>query len=389
MHVSCVQENLAKGLSIVGRAVATRSTLPVLSNVLLETDEGRLKLSATNLEIGVTCWVGAMIEQEGSITVPGRLLGDLVSSLASDRVISLQTKGASLHLKSGGFDANLRGIPAEEFPVIPQVANQASCGVAPLELQEGLSQVAFAAATDDTRPVLAGVQLAFRGNTLTLAAADGFRLAVRTIEVARPLGQDQDIVVPARAVQELARIITDQEEPIEIVVTPNRSQVLFHLNTVDLVSRLIEGTFPNVQQIIPSRYTTRVIVNTKDLQNANKIASLIARDANNIVRLTVNGSEPVADSNQNGASGSPGSVQVGAMADVGDSTESVAAVVEGETLQVTIAFNGKYLGDVLGAVNATQVTVDLNSPSSPGVIRPVGATDHTHVIMPMHLSRPG
>jgi len=389
MHVSCVQENLAKGLSIVGRAVATRSTLPVLSNVLLETDEGRLKLSATNLEIGVTCWVGAMIEQEGSITVPGRLLGDLVSSLASDRVISLQTKGASLHLKSGGFDANLRGIPAEEFPVIPQVANQASCGVAPLELQEGLSQVAFAAATDDTRPVLAGVQLAFRGNTLTLAAADGFRLAVRTIEVARPLGQDQDIVVPARAVQELARIITDQEEPIEIVVTPNRSQVLFHLNTVDLVSRLIEGTFPNVQQIIPSRYTTRVIVNTKDLQNANKIASLIARDANNIVRLTVNGSEPVADSNQNGASGSPGSVQVGAMADVGDSTESVAAVVEGETLQVTIAFNGKYLGDVLGAVNATQVTVDLNSPSSPGVIRPVGVTDHTHVIMPMHLSRPG
>jgi DNA polymerase-3 subunit beta len=389
MHVSCVQENLAKGLSIVGRAVATRSTLPVLSNVLLETDEGRLKLSATNLEIGVTCWVGAMIEQEGSITVPGRLLGDLVSSLASDRVISLQTKGASLHLKSGGFDANLRGIPAEEFPVIPQVANQASCGVAPLELQEGLSQVAFAAATDDTRPVLAGVQLAFRGNTLTLAAADGFRLAVRTIEVARPLGQDQDIVVPARAVQELARIITDQEEPIEIVVTPNRSQVLFHLNTVDLVSRLIEGTFPNVQQIIPSRYTTRVIVNTKDLQNANKIASLIARDANNIVRLTVNGSEPVADSNQNGASGSPGSVQVGAMADVGDSTESVAAVVEGETLQVTIAFNGKYLGDVLGAVNTTQVTVDLNSPSSPGVIRPVGVTDHTHVIMPMHLSRPG
>ena len=195
--------------------------------------------------------------------------------------------------------------------------------------------------------------------------------------------------MPARAVQELARIITDQEEPIEIVVTPNRSQVLFHLNTVDLVSRLIEGTFPNVQQIIPSRYTTRVIVNTKDLQNANKIASLIARDANNIVRLTVNGSEPVADSNQNGASGSPGSVQVGAMADVGDSTESVAAVVEGETLQVTIAFNGKYLGDVLGAVNATQVTVDLNSPSSPGVIRPVGVTDHTHVIMPMHLSRPG
>src|SRR5437762_5940894 len=284
MQVSCVQENLAKGLAIVGRAVATRSTLPVLSNVLIENDQSRLKLAATNLEIGVTCWIGAMIEQEGSITVPGRLLADLVSSLATDQVIAVQTKGASLHLHCKGFDANLRGIAAEDFPVIPEVSNQSTCGVDAKELHEALSQVSFAAATDDARPVLSGVQFAFRGNTLTLAAADGFRLAVRSLEVARPLGQDLDIVVPVRAVQELTRILTEQEEPVEIVVTPNGSQVLFHLNTIDLVSRLIEGTFPNVQGIIPSRYQTRVILNTKDFLNANKIASLIARDANNIVR---------------------------------------------------------------------------------------------------------
>ena len=383
MQISSVQENLAKGLGIVGRAVATRSTLPVLGNVLLETDQSRLKLAATNLEIGITCWVGAMVEQEGSITVPGRLFSDLVSSLAVDKVVALQTKGSSLHVTCAGYEANLRGIPAEEFPVIPNVSNQASCGVAPRELQEALGQVSFAAATDDTRPVLAGILFSFRGNALTLTAADSFRLAVRQIEVVKPLGEDVDIIVPLRTVQELSRILSDQEEPVEIMVTPNRSQILFHLNSVDLVSRLIEGTYPNVQQVIPTRSATRVLLNTKDFQNANKIASLIARDANNIVRLTINGSN--GDSASNGQP--PGSVTIGAVADVGDSRSSVDAVIEGENSQITIAFNGKYLSDVLGVINTTQVSLELNSPSSPGVVRPVGASNYTHVIMPMHLSR--
>jgi DNA polymerase III subunit beta len=389
MQVSCVQENLAKGLGIVGRAVATRSTLPVLSNVLLENDQSRLKLAATNLEIGVTCWIGAMIEQEGSITVPGRLLNDLIASLPPDKIVSLQTKGASLKVACSGVEANLRGIAADEFPVIPQVSNPASCAVGPHELQEALSQVAFAAATDDTRPVLAGVLFSFRGDMLTMAAADGFRLAVRGVEVARPLGQDVDIVVPVRAVQELARIVGDQEEPVEIVLPAGReraNQVLFHLNNVDLVSRLIDGTFPNVQQIIPTKFQTRVILTTKDFQNANKIASLVARDANNIVRLSVSGAGS-ARSSDNDATGS---LDVAAMADVGDTKDTIDAVVEGETPQITIAFNGKYLSDVLGAVGTNQVSLELNSPSSPGVLRPVGGTNnHVHVIMPMHLSRPG
>lgn len=387
MQISCVQENLAKGLGIVGRAVATRSTLPVLGNVLIETDQSRLKLAATNLEVGITCWVGAMIEQEGSLTVPGRLLSDLVSSLAPDKVVTMQAKGASLHVTCAGYDTNLRGIPAEEFPVIPQVANQSSCGIGPQELQEALSQVAFAAATDDTRPVLAGVHFSFRGNGLTLTAADSFRLAVRQLEVVKPLGQDIDIIVPLRTVQELTRILGDQEEPVEITVTPNRSQVLFHLNSVDLVSRLIEGTFPNVQQVIPTRSATRVILNTKDFQNANKIASLIARDANNIVRLTVNAADESVPATANGAGNAPSTVTIGAVADVGDTKGAVEAVVEGESSQLTIAFNGKYLSDVLGVINTAQVSLELNSPSSPGVVRPVGASNYTHVIMPMHLSR--
>lgn len=387
MHVSCVQENLAKGLATVGRAVATRSTLPVLSNVLIETDQSRLKLAATNLEIGITCWVGAMIEQEGNITVPGRLFGDLVSSLAVDKPVELQTKAASLHVACAGYETNLRGIPAEEFPVIPQVSNEASCSVAPDALQEALGQVAFAAATDDTRPVLAGILFSFRGSSLTLTAADSFRLAVRQLEVVRSLGQDVDVIVPLRTVQELSRVLGDQEEPIEIMVTPNRSQVLFHLNSVDLVSRLIEGTFPNVQQVIPTRSAMRVILKTKEFQNANKIATLIAHDANNIVRLTINGGDGAPSDGGEGEDGPAGTMTVGAMADVGDTKGSVDAVVEGESSQLTVAFNGKYLNDVLGVINTAQVSLELNSPSSPGVVRPVGSSDYTHVIMPMHLSR--
>lgn len=385
MRISCVQENLAKGLAIVGRAVATRSTLPVLSNVLLQTDQSRLKLAATNLEIGITCWVGAMVEEEGSITVPGRLFSDLVSSLAADQVVELQTKGQSLHVSCAGYEANLRGIGADEFPVIPEVTNQPSCGVGPRELQEALGQVSFAAATDDTRPVLAGILFSFRGSSLTLTAADSFRLAIRHLEVVRPLGQDVDIIVPLRTVQELSRILGDQEEPVEIMVTPNRSQVLFHLNSVDLVSRLIEGTYPNVQQVIPTRAAMRVILNTKDFQNANKIALLIARDANNIVRLSINGGTEAVG--QNGKAEAPGTMTVGAVADVGDTRGEVAAIVEGDSPQLTIAFNGKYLSDVLGVINTAQVSLELNSPSSPGVVRPVGATNYTHVIMPMHLTR--
>lgn len=383
MRLSCVQENLAKGLAAVGRAVATRSTLPVLGNVLIETDQGRLKLAATNLEIGVTCWVGAMIESDGSLTIPGKLLGDLVSSLSADRRINLATKSNSLHVtvEGGSFDANLRGIPSEEFPMIPQVTGQPGWVMAPRELQDGLSQVAFAAASDDTRPILAGVQFAFRGGSLHLAAADGFRLAVREVEVAQATGGDLDLVVPARAVQELTRLLGDQEESVEVTVTPNRNQVLFHLSTTDLVSRLIEGTFPNVQQIIPTRFSTKVILPTKEFQNASKVASLISRDANNIVKLSIDGERT------RGPEGSPGSVIVAAQGDVGEVENEVSAVVEGDQSQLTIAFNGKFLQEVLSAITTSQVSLELNSPASPGVIRPVGGARLTHVIMPMHLTR--
>lgn len=378
MRVSCLQDNLAKGLSVVGRAVAPKSTLPAISNVLIATEESRLKLAATNLEIGITCWIGAMIEEEGSITVPAKLLADFVNSLPNDKIeMVLNERTKSVNLRCSRYEANLKGLDAEEFPPIPRVTDDCTTAVDPVMLQDAIGQVAFAAATDDTRPVLAGVHCSFNEDNLTMAAADGFRLAVRKLALTKPVPRRLDIIVPARSLQELARVISEEEEPVEITVTPNKSQVLFHTSSVDLVSRLIEGTFPNYQQIIPQKHNTRVLVNTTEFLKATKIASFFARDSANIVKLEATPGDEL----------SPGRMTVAATAaEVGDTVGGLDAIIEGDPAH--IAFNAKYLADVLSVLSTSQVGLEVTSPSSPGVIKPVGNDDnYTHVIMPMHTAR--
>ena len=210
MKVSVLQENLAKGLSIVGRAVATKSTLPVLGNILLSTDKGRLKLSATNLEIGINCWVGAKVEDEGAITVPARLLSEYVSNLPNDRIdMELTLRTHTLNLACARVKTNIKGIDAEEFPLIPVVTDQPTLVISPDLLKEMIAQVAFAAATDESRPVLAGVLASFDGaaGTFTLAAADGFRLSVRAAALPNNASGKLDVIIPARTLQEVARIL--------------------------------------------------------------------------------------------------------------------------------------------------------------------------------------
>ena len=378
MKLSCTQENLSRGLGIVGRAVATRSPLPVTSNVLLATDDARLKLAATNLDIAITCWVQAKVEEDGATTVPARLLGEFVGSLPNDRVdMKLNERQRSLNLKCGPFEANVKGIDADEFPPIPPVGSEAPIVLEAKAFHDAIEQVAFAAATDDSRPVLAGVSMSFDGDRLTLAAADGFRLAVREMTLPEPVGDRIDIIVPARAMTELARVMSDDDETLRINVTPNRSQVLFSLPNVQLVSRLIEGTFPNYRQIIPAKHTTRVVVSTKEFLGATRIASFFARDSANIVRLQATPGEQLA----------PGRLTVAATAaEVGDTVGGIDAAIEGDEAQ--IAFNAKYLTDVLSVLGESQVALEVTSPSSPGVVRPSGSDNgYTHVIMPMHVAK--
>jgi len=365
---------LAKGLSVVGRAVATRSTLPVLSNVMLSTDNGRLKLSATDLEIGINCWIGAKVEEDGATTVPARSFIDLVNSLPPERIdLELIVRTQTLNLKCARYEANLKGIDAQEFPLIPSAEQQEGQITLETDAFRGMiEQVAFAAATDESRPILTGVLAKFEGNQLTLAAADGFRLSVRTAPLPAETGPSS-VIIPARALAELARISAD-EETITLLITPTRNQVLFHTPNVDLVSQLIEGNFPDYQQIIPKSYATRTVLNTNSFLRACRTANIFARDAANIARFQIVPGGELA----------PGHVTVGATsAELGDNVGEIDASIEGD--EIEIAFNVKYLIDVLSVMDTADVALETTTPSSPGVIRPVGNSDFVHVIMPMHV----
>lgn len=377
VNLSCKQEDLARGLSMVGRAVAVRSTLPVTSNILLEAGEGRLKLAATNLDIAITSWVDAHIRDNGAITIPARLLSEFVNSLPRETIdLKLNDRTRALNARCRNFEANLKGIDAEEFPPIPSVGPESPITVSSEALRLAIELVAFAAATDDSRPVLAGVSMTFEEDRLTLAAADGFRLAVHSLPLPSTVPTRLSIIVPARALSELGRVLGSDDDDVTINVTPNRSQILFRLLNVQLVSRLIEGNFPNYNQIIPKAHSTRVIVGRDEFLEATKIASYFARDAANIVKLEATPAE----------NGAPGRLKVHASAaEVGDTEGEIDVVVEGDAAH--IAFNAKYLSDVLGVVKAPKVIIDVTTPSSPGVLRPEGSEAYTHVIMPMHVAR--
>jgi DNA polymerase-3 subunit beta len=380
MKISCLQENLAKGLATVGRAVATRSTLPVLSNILLETDAGRLRLAATNLEIGVNCWIGARVEEDGSCTVPARLLTEFVNSLPPGQIdMELVERTQTLNLKCARYEANIKGIAASEFPDVPTA--QSIGGKNNLHLdadafRQMIDQVVFAAATDESRPILTGVLAKFHQGGLTLAAADGFRLSVTSADVGVDLDEALSVIVPARALSELSRIGTDQQDPIELIITPSRNQILFHLTDIDLVSQLIEGSFPDYNQIIPKAHSTRTLVSTQELLKAVKVAFLFARDAANIIRFNiVPGSELT-----------PGQLIIaGTSAEFGDNVSELDASIQGDSVE--IAFNARYMIDALSVAGTAEVALETSTPSSPGVIRPVGGGDFSCVIMPMHITR--
>jgi DNA polymerase III subunit beta len=367
VKLSVMQENLARGLSVVSRAVSSRSTLPVLANVLLRTEDAGLKLTATNLEIGITYWVPGKIETDGATTVPARLLSDLVSSLPASEKVDLELQGTdTLHLRCGRVATHVKGIDADEFPTIQTAGERPTTRIAQSVLKRALEETIFAAASDEARPILTGVLAKFEGSRLTLAAADNYRIAVRTIDILDPV-ESVSVVIPARALAELGRILADTEDPVELVLAQARNQVLFHLEGIDLVSRLIDGQFPNYQQVLPAGHASRAEFDREELLRAVRPAALIASSSANIVKLQVGGE----------GSG----VTVTATAEVGDYTGEVEATVEGD--DTTIAFNARYLADVLGNVGADRFALELNGHLAPGVFRPVGDDAYVHVVMPV------
>ena len=375
MKLSCLQENLSKGLAVVGRAVATRSTLPVTQNVLISTDQSRLKLSATNLEIAITTWIGASIEDEGAITLPARILTEFVNTLEGDKIdFSLPEGNGILNISSGRSKATINGIDAEEFPPIPTVLDGIRAVVNAGVLKKAISRVAFAAATEESRPVLTGVELKIEGNDFSLAAADGFRLAVQKDKLTEPIDGNIEVIIPARTMNELNRLVSDDSEEIEVVMTPTRGQILFRSGDIEIVSQLLQGNFPNYQQLLPEEHSTRSIFDTNALQRAVRSASIFARDGSNIVRMQL--VPPTEDDDNGKALISARSEEVGDNEDVVD-----AESLEGE--ESKIAFNSRYLMDVLAVLDKGNVVLETTTASSPGVFKPVEDDGYTHVVMPM------
>ena len=373
MWITCLQENMSRGLGVVGRAVATRATLPVTQNVLLTTDQSRLKLTATNLEIAISTWIGAQIDHEGSVTIPARLLTEFVNQLPDDKIeIDLVDSPKGVALECARFKASINGTDAEEFPPIPTVEGGTTVVVAADVLKGAIERVAFAAATEDSRPVLTGINVEIAGNKLTLAAADGFRLGVETVELVTGVEEDMGFIVPAKTMQEVQRLIGDRADDIMITVTEPASQVLFKFGDIEIVSQLVQGAFPDYEKLIPASAGTTATVKLQDFLQATRAAAIFARDGSGIVKLIVSP----------GQDGAPGKITVASRAEeLGDNEGEFDATIDGD--EAKVAFDSRYLLDVLGVLGSGTVTLETTTPSSPGVIRATDRSGYTHVVMPM------
>ena len=379
MKVIVQQQQLAHGVSVVSRAVTSRSTLPVLSNILVKTDEGRLRLSATNLELGISAWIGAKVSEEGGLTVPSRTFVDLVSNLPSEDVIlSVDERTQSLNVKCGTLNTDIKGISAEEFPPMPTPDDDTAIPLNVENFKEMIQRVVFAASTEDTRPNLTGVHMSFQGEVLEMAATDGYRISISRATIGHKPPQNLEALIPARALSELSRIAVNGDETLLMSFPAGRGQVIFHLKDAELVSQLIEGNFPNYTAIIPASFKTRTVLNTAQLLKACKQTEIIAREGSYIARLDI---QPEAGSTSSGPQ-----LEISANSEQTGSSEVIEdASVNGVPL--LISFNIRYLREALEVIKTANVLLETNAANTPGMLRPVGDDSFKHIIIPMNGNR--
>ncbi|MHB8507765.1 MAG: DNA polymerase III subunit beta [Candidatus Dormibacteria bacterium] len=372
MKLSCSPDALGHALSVVSRAVSPRTTLPILNNVLLETSESGLRLTATNLEIAIVDHVDAEIHAEGSITLPAKLLTEFVSQMKEGTMeMELDSATQTLSVNCGPYrDVKIKGIDASEFPALPAHEDGVKLTLDQKDLESAIEQTVVAASTDEGRPVLTGVLTQIEEGKLTLAATDGHRLAVKTITGARieSGAGPESVIIPARALQELSRILRG-DGTLEMMISASRNHVFFNLPRLQLMSRLIEGTYPNYAQVIPDQSNTHITLKTRELHERTRGVSIFARDSANVVRIKTEAGEVSISATTN---------------EVGSSQASCPAEIDGADIQ--IAFNSRYLLDVLALLGSDKVQLSFNGPLSPGVVRPDGKDDYTYVIMPVRVA---
>ena len=362
MKVQVTQENLNKAISAVARvAVSSRNPLPILNNILLRTDKNRLTISATNLEIAITEHVGAKIETEGAITLPAKLLQEFISSLPSG-TITLETKDHKCTISSGNYNSVVNGMLPDEFPIVPKIEKGVSISIGGKDLKKALQQVIIAASNDDTRPVLTGVYVHVHEGDLYMVATDSYRLAEKKV---MPCKEDISILVPSNALNDVLRIVSDQDE--DVVISTDNQQVVFRIGESELVSRLVDGNYPDYRKLIPSKFINSAQLPKDEFVNVTKVSSLFARESAGSITLNID------EVNKQ-------MVIKSVASQLGENTASVVGEVSGEG-DVTI--NSRYLLDALNVMSVKSVSFSFNGKLEPCLLKSDELSDYLHVIMPL------
>ena len=371
MKLEILQENLNQAVAIVGRLVSTRAQLPVLSNILLKAENNQLKLSATNLETGMNLWVNAKVSQPGAVTIPARVLSEMVASLPPEAVV-LESQGDKLTVVGGKYKASVNGIAAEEFPVVPSLVGGAEALKLDRQmLVNAVAAVALSAGTDEARPIFTGIKLELNKTTLRLAATDGYRLSVKSVSGIKAGTKTKTLVVPARALSELARVLSGlKSEGQTVLLSPSEAekQLILSADNVEIVTRLLEGEFPDFDKIIPTISKTKLKLNREELLAAVRAAAVFAKDSANIVKFKVE------DQNLTISANAP---------QVGDNEVGVNVQKSGENGE--IAFNSRYLLELLNVIDAEEIILELAGPLSPGVFKLPADSGFLHLIMPVRV----
>jgi len=372
LRVKIQQSDLLPVLQSVSRSVGVKSTLPVLANILIQTQSGKLKLSATNLEIGVVERVNCEILEEGEITIPARTFLEIIQALPSEE-IDIEATPEILKITAKNFSANLNGIQASEFPTIP-LSSEKSVDIKADILKTSIPQLSFAAASDEGRPVLTGILTELKKDSLELVATDGFRLARKTVKLEGSQDLSLRVLIPRRTFEEVVRLISEQQsngedETIKISTSENQNQIIFKIGLTEVSSRLIEGNFPSWEKIIPVNIENRTIIDRDALLKAVKLASVFARSESNIIKI---------QTQKNALKLSSEAKELGAQ------ESSVEADSEGT--EITIAFNSRFLIEALSATTSAQISIEFSGSLSPALMKPVGEEGLQYVVMPIRLS---
>lgn len=366
MKFFCNQKDIEYALNVVDKAISPNNTLPVLNNVLLKAEGKKVYFFATNLEIAISCYISADVRSEGAITVPAKLLTSYISLLNNEKVELSLSEGVTLSINSTSSSTKIKCISADEFPLIPKIEKSHEFSIKTEELYCAINETVFAASLNTSRPVLSGVLFIVDEDVVNLVATDSYRLAEKKIKLSKKSENKVSCIVPARTMMELGKIITRSDDKV-VKVNVSSNQILFTSNGIELISRLIEGKFPDYEKIIPKDSKTKFEVSVEDLSLVLKRVNLFARENNNSVKVSAtNDGKLIISSDET---------------KVGEEKAEVVIKIEGENNKISL--NSQYLLDVLTYINKDKVVFSMTDKVSPAVVRPVGEDGYVYIIMPL------